>query len=217
MGTYSSYGLAFVTRGEGKSVAFKYSGGYAIPAPAQCPVISNDSLFTISSAPVPNFNNLTESVINYESRVPVYDGCTETGVPFHFSADNFNALPSWQSYNGNNSEILKHSVVAVGYTVGWFKGSDAIFLSTNVKFIIVLHTPQFVVVGGTTSALSASLDDDDASGGSGPGAPGGPDGPSPDGPSSGSGNVVASLFGGTKTRASHGANVAKGKGKAKAA
>ncbi|KAG6858549.1 hypothetical protein C0995_015790 [Termitomyces sp. Mi166 len=87
MGTYSSYGLAFVTRGEGKSVAFKYSGEYAVPAPAQRPVISDDSLFTISLAPVapvPNFNNPTESVINYKSRVPVYDGHVETGVPFHF-------------------------------------------------------------------------------------------------------------------------------------
>ncbi|KAG6864706.1 hypothetical protein C0995_006146, partial [Termitomyces sp. Mi166 len=103
-------------------------GGYAVPAPAQRPVISDDSLFTISSAPVapvPNFNNPTESVINYESRVPIYDGRVETGIPFRFSADNFNALPSWQSYNGNNSEIPECSVVAVGYTAGWFKGGDA--------------------------------------------------------------------------------------------
>lgn len=125
-----------------------------MPALSKPPVLTDDSMFSVKSAPIvptPKFKSSVEAVINYESTgvssvslfdylfisffpVPVYDGRSETGPAFRFSAADFNAITSWRSYNGNTSDVPEGSVVAVGYTAGWFEGSSSVYVHYLLRY-----------------------------------------------------------------------------------
>ncbi|KAG6848893.1 hypothetical protein H0H93_013119 [Arthromyces matolae] len=154
-GTYSSLGLSFITRPEGKGAVYVSShagGGYGVPATRPQPPPSS-GLITYSAAPMTagtNFTSPHNLSLNYEDIVPIYDGRAETAIepgdrPFRFTDADFDALGTWRMFRRNRHEIPLESVVTVGYTVHWFEHSGVRYINTNIKFVIVLHTPNLVV------------------------------------------------------------------------
>ncbi|KAG6879469.1 hypothetical protein C0992_002355 [Termitomyces sp. T32_za158] len=152
-GTSSSMGMSFTTKGKGRGTTFNNNDGYGTPSPKKTPVSGNKGLFTYTEAPSAPSNpvfNIWNSVLNYEDLVPIYDGRFDTANgtttrPFRFTPQDFDALPSWRVFEGNRSEIPVDSVVAVGYTVGSYEYNGDHYINTNVKFVVVLHTPCLVV------------------------------------------------------------------------
>ncbi|KAG6839483.1 hypothetical protein C0991_002210 [Blastosporella zonata] len=155
-GAVSSDGFAFVTRGEGQSIQHENSNGYAVPVAPPTRNYVEDDLFTVTQDRKPrqvSFNDPYKAVIDFEDRVPVYNGRPSTGRPFTFSKDDFDALPSWRRpYKGNEAELPNKSVVSVGYSPNSFKGNVGVFLTLNIAFVIVLHTPEYAVGIGPSNA-----------------------------------------------------------------
>ncbi|KAG6820062.1 hypothetical protein H0H93_005902 [Arthromyces matolae] len=151
-GTYSSLGLSFITRPEGKGTVYVSSSGYGLPAPASKGP-TKSGLLTYRAAPTTpstNYGTPHNLSLNYEDLVPIYDGRAETAVepgdrPFRFTDADFDGLGVWRMFRRNRSEIPLESVVAVGYTAHWFEHSGVRYVNTNIKFAIVLHTPTLVV------------------------------------------------------------------------
>ncbi|KAG6838557.1 hypothetical protein C0991_010709 [Blastosporella zonata] len=154
-GAVSSDGFAFVTRGEGQGVQYDNSNGYAVPVAPPPRNYVEDDLFTVTQDRKPrqvSFNDPYKAVIDFEDHVPIYDGRPSTGRPFTFSKDDFDALPSWRVYKDNKAELPAKSVVSVGYSPNSFKGNVGVFLTLNIAFVIVLHTPEYEVGIGPSSA-----------------------------------------------------------------
>ncbi|KAG6835062.1 hypothetical protein H0H93_005201, partial [Arthromyces matolae] len=159
-GTYSSIrGLGFVTRKKDKGAIFvtsAYSGGYGLPAPVSTP--RKSGLFkykpappgsTSKAAPSSQYSTWVNSALNYNERVPIFDGRAETAVsgvsrPFRFTPQDFDELPTWREFQMKNrtSELARNTVVAVGYTVGSFTYREEMYAATNIKFVIVLDVPK---------------------------------------------------------------------------
>ena len=69
------------------------------------------------------------------------------GVPFDFSPKVFTGvtdLPLYMDRDGKNVDFPSGSIVAVGYTVGTYKGTQAkvTCLSPNLLFAILLAIPK---------------------------------------------------------------------------
>ncbi|KAG6906028.1 hypothetical protein DXG01_016219 [Tephrocybe rancida] len=139
-------------------------GGYAVPKIKAC-TNSNDDLFDVDVVPLcPAFenSNTTCTVLEYNDIVPIYDGRAEMGRPFRFTPADFNALPSWQPFMNNRSDLPRLSVVSVGYSVNWYtldrdNPNAQRYLSMNVLFIIVLNTPSSLLTKGSGSCNAEPL------------------------------------------------------------
>ncbi|KAG6810210.1 hypothetical protein H0H93_015125 [Arthromyces matolae] len=159
--TYSAMGISFTTRGEGKGSTRTYAK----------PNSSASDVFSVSASPskkpAPTSHAGPVGALNFEDLVPIFDGRDGSATdlsqrPFRFTAEDFSELSahSWRTYAKNKSEVPEKSVVCVGYTAGSFTGASgyesaasplspphasnsfARYLSLNVKFVIVLHTPK---------------------------------------------------------------------------
>ena len=77
----------------------------------------------------------------------MYNGRAHNGKPaFTFSNADFNKLLTWPLYKEGTSEIPVDSIVSVGYTLGTYKGSTGLVLSSNIQFVIVLATLLSVTI-----------------------------------------------------------------------
>ncbi|KAG6867564.1 hypothetical protein C0993_001119 [Termitomyces sp. T159_Od127] len=132
-------------------VVLPLGGGYGTPKKTDGPKVLCDDMIGAGASPPkrstkPFIEDSNNSVIDYESIVPVYDGRYKSGSPFRFAPSDFDAINTWPSFCGGRSEVPEGSVVAIGYTTNFFtvgKEPDiAPVITTNVLFVIVLSTPD---------------------------------------------------------------------------
>jgi hypothetical protein len=74
------------------------------------------------------------------SAVPIYEGRLKKGPGFSFSKTDFDNLSRLPLYEGGKSDLPENALVAVGYTLNTYPGSQTgiSFLSSNVQFAILL-------------------------------------------------------------------------------
>jgi hypothetical protein len=75
--------------------------------------------------------------------VPIYDGRGESGRGFNFTDEDFQSLTSLPLYRNGKKDLPNEAVVAVGYTLSTYEGtqSRSKILSSNVQFVILLGVP----------------------------------------------------------------------------
>ncbi|KAG6914909.1 hypothetical protein DXG01_014486 [Tephrocybe rancida] len=146
-GSISMLGISFISHGEGRFAGSNVmSLSPSTPRKATPTFLNNSSMFGAVQSPkkassATFFASTTNTVVDFDANIPVYDGRSKTGDPFHFTGSNFDSLFSRPLYRGRHSEVPEEAVVAVGYSILCF-GSDDSFINTNALFIIILGLPK---------------------------------------------------------------------------
>ncbi|KAF8879255.1 hypothetical protein BD779DRAFT_1676479 [Infundibulicybe gibba] len=77
----------------------------------------------------------------FHEQIPIYDGRARSGHHFMFSDENFQSLTQMPLYRGGGVDLPFQSLVAVGYTLGCYAGTNGPILSSNIQFVILLGVP----------------------------------------------------------------------------
>ncbi|KAG6915601.1 hypothetical protein DXG01_010804 [Tephrocybe rancida] len=146
-GSISTLGILFVSRGEGRFAGSNVtSPSPSTPRKATPAFLKNSSMFGAVQSPkkassATLFASTTNTVVDFDATIPVYDGCSQSGDPFRFTGSDFDLLFLRPLYRGRPSEVPEEAVVAVGYSISCF-GSDDSYINTNALFIIILGLPK---------------------------------------------------------------------------
>ncbi|KAJ7504084.1 hypothetical protein B0H11DRAFT_1905961 [Mycena galericulata] len=97
----------------------------------------------------------SDDALSWEDEVPIYDG-RKTAFNFSDDVDDLdNILPRFEN---NESEIPNSSCVAVAYTVSHYSSSSKDSVYFNIRFVVVISTPN---EEGEEEEESAQKDEDD--------------------------------------------------------
>ncbi|KAF8872725.1 hypothetical protein BD779DRAFT_1679554 [Infundibulicybe gibba] len=77
----------------------------------------------------------------FHEQIPIYDSRARSGHHFMFSDENFQSLTQMPLYRGGGVDLPFQSLVAVGYTLGCYAGTNGPILSSNIQFVVLLGVP----------------------------------------------------------------------------